>query len=175
MKIHNPGRIAHSGATPADRFSWGGGGGQATFRGILGYLRARKKDFRIRREHTQGRFRDHPPPLSRGLWVPLGPGASYLTYQICIHCIHSSTWGHKPNTPLNTVDTYICPCSICTSVHTYMHTQRKGSNILKAVDEYTFIFIYWGRWVAKLVARLLVTTALWIRIQTSLRNTKWRQ
>ena len=30
-----------------------------------------------------------------------------------------------------------------------------------------------GRWVAKLVARLLATAALWVRIQTSLRNTKW--
>jgi hypothetical protein len=30
-----------------------------------------------------------------------------------------------------------------------------------------------GRWVAKLmVARLLATTALWVRIQTSLKNTK---
>ncbi len=30
-----------------------------------------------------------------------------------------------------------------------------------------------GRWVAKLVARLLATAALWVRIQTSLKNTKW--
>ncbi len=30
-----------------------------------------------------------------------------------------------------------------------------------------------GRWVAKLVARLLATAALWVRIQTPLRNTKW--
>jgi len=30
-----------------------------------------------------------------------------------------------------------------------------------------------GRWVAKLVARLLATAALWVRIQTSLMNTKW--
>jgi hypothetical protein len=29
-----------------------------------------------------------------------------------------------------------------------------------------------GRWVAKLVARLLAKAALWIRIQTSLKNTK---
>ncbi len=29
-----------------------------------------------------------------------------------------------------------------------------------------------GRWVAKL-ARLLDTAALWVRIQTSLKNTKW--
>ncbi len=27
-------------------------------------------------------------------------------------------------------------------------------------------------WVAKLVARLLATAALWVRIQTSLKNTK---
>jgi hypothetical protein len=35
-----------------------------------------------------------------------------------------------------------------------------------------------GSWVArelvaKLVARLLATTALWVRIQTSFKNTKW--
>jgi hypothetical protein len=30
-----------------------------------------------------------------------------------------------------------------------------------------------GRWVAKLVAHLLATAALWVRIQTSLKNTKW--
>jgi hypothetical protein len=29
------------------------------------------------------------------------------------------------------------------------------------------------RWVAKLVPRLLATAALWVRIQTSLKNTKW--
>jgi hypothetical protein len=29
-----------------------------------------------------------------------------------------------------------------------------------------------GRWVAKLVARLLATAAYWVRIQTSLKNTK---
>jgi hypothetical protein len=29
------------------------------------------------------------------------------------------------------------------------------------------------RWVAKLVARLLATAALWVRIQTSLKNTNW--
>ncbi len=30
-----------------------------------------------------------------------------------------------------------------------------------------------GRWVAKLVAYLLATAALWVRIQTSLKNTNW--
>jgi hypothetical protein len=30
-----------------------------------------------------------------------------------------------------------------------------------------------GRLVAKLVAPLLATAALWVRIQTSLKNTKW--
>jgi hypothetical protein len=30
-----------------------------------------------------------------------------------------------------------------------------------------------GRWIAKLVTRLLATAALCIRIQTSLKNTKW--
>ncbi len=30
-----------------------------------------------------------------------------------------------------------------------------------------------GRWVTKLIARLLDTAALWVRIQTSLKNTKW--
>jgi hypothetical protein len=30
-----------------------------------------------------------------------------------------------------------------------------------------------GRWVAKLVARLLATAALWVRIQTSLKSTKF--
>jgi hypothetical protein len=30
-----------------------------------------------------------------------------------------------------------------------------------------------GRWVAKMVARLLATAALWVRMQTSLKNTKW--
>jgi len=30
-----------------------------------------------------------------------------------------------------------------------------------------------ARWVAKLVARLLATAALWVRIQASLKNTKW--
>jgi hypothetical protein len=29
------------------------------------------------------------------------------------------------------------------------------------------------RWVAKLEARLLSTAALWVRFQTSLKNTKW--
>ncbi len=29
-----------------------------------------------------------------------------------------------------------------------------------------------GRWVAKLVARLLATAALWVRIEPSLKNTK---
>jgi hypothetical protein len=29
-----------------------------------------------------------------------------------------------------------------------------------------------GRWVAKFVAHLLATAALWVRIQTSLSNTK---
>ncbi len=29
-----------------------------------------------------------------------------------------------------------------------------------------------GRWVAKLVARLLAKAALWVQIQTSLKNTK---
>jgi hypothetical protein len=32
--------------------------------------------------------------------------------------------------------------------------------------------ILW-RWLAKLVARLLATAALGVRIQTSLKNTKW--
>jgi hypothetical protein len=30
-----------------------------------------------------------------------------------------------------------------------------------------------GRWVAKLIAHLLATAALWVRIQTSPKNTKW--
>jgi hypothetical protein len=30
-----------------------------------------------------------------------------------------------------------------------------------------------GRWMAKLVARLLATAALWVPIQISLKNTKW--
>jgi hypothetical protein len=30
-----------------------------------------------------------------------------------------------------------------------------------------------GRWVAELVARLLSMAALWVRIKTSLKNTKW--
>jgi hypothetical protein len=30
-----------------------------------------------------------------------------------------------------------------------------------------------GRWVAKLVARLLAMADLWVRIQTSFKNTKW--
>ncbi len=30
-----------------------------------------------------------------------------------------------------------------------------------------------GRRVAKLAVRLLATAALWVRIQTSLKNTKW--
>jgi hypothetical protein len=30
-----------------------------------------------------------------------------------------------------------------------------------------------GRWMATLVARLLATAALWVLIQTSLKNTKW--
>jgi hypothetical protein len=34
------------------------------------------------------------------------------------------------------------------------------------------ILIYIGRRVAKLAARLLATTALWVRIQTYLKNTK---
>jgi hypothetical protein len=32
---------------------------------------------------------------------------------------------------------------------------------------------YLERWVAKLVARLLATAALWARVKTSLINTKW--
>jgi hypothetical protein len=31
-----------------------------------------------------------------------------------------------------------------------------------------------GRWVAKLIARLLAKAALWVRIQTSLENAKWK-
>ncbi len=34
-------------------------------------------------------------------------------------------------------------------------------------------FILLGRWVAKLVARLLAKAANWVRIQTSLKNKKW--
>jgi hypothetical protein len=30
-----------------------------------------------------------------------------------------------------------------------------------------------GRWVAKLVACLLATVSLWVRIQTSIKITKW--
>ncbi len=30
-----------------------------------------------------------------------------------------------------------------------------------------------GRWVAKLVERLYAAAALWVRIQTSLKNTEW--
>jgi hypothetical protein len=30
-----------------------------------------------------------------------------------------------------------------------------------------------GRWVAKLEAHLLATAALWVQIQTSLKNRKW--
>ncbi len=30
-----------------------------------------------------------------------------------------------------------------------------------------------GKWVAKLVARLLAMAALWVRMQTSFKNTKW--
>jgi hypothetical protein len=30
-----------------------------------------------------------------------------------------------------------------------------------------------GRWVAKLVARLLASAAFWVRIKTSLKNTIW--
>ncbi len=30
-----------------------------------------------------------------------------------------------------------------------------------------------GRWMAKFVAQLLAAAALWVRIQTSLKNTKW--
>jgi hypothetical protein len=30
-----------------------------------------------------------------------------------------------------------------------------------------------GRWLDKLEAHLLATAALWVRIQTSLKNTKW--
>jgi hypothetical protein len=30
-----------------------------------------------------------------------------------------------------------------------------------------------GRWLDKLVARPLATAALWVRIQTYLKNTKW--
>jgi hypothetical protein len=45
-------------------------------------------------------------------------------------------------------------------------------------DNYSGLVVYsWGniagRWVAKLVARLLTTAVLWVRIQTSLKNTKW--
>jgi hypothetical protein len=29
------------------------------------------------------------------------------------------------------------------------------------------------RWVARLVARLLATASLWVRLQTSLKNTEW--
>ncbi len=30
-----------------------------------------------------------------------------------------------------------------------------------------------GRWVAKLVEHLLATAALWVQLQTSVKNTKW--
>jgi hypothetical protein len=36
------------------------------------------------------------------------------------------------------------------------------------------VFQVLGRWEAKLVARLLATAALWVRFQTSLKNTKGR-
>ncbi len=45
-----------------------------------------------------------------------------------------------------------------------------GSGLLDTV--FTATAKSW-RWVAKLIARLLATAALWIRIQTSLKNTKW--
>ncbi len=45
-----------------------------------------------------------------------------------------------------------------------------------AVRDYEFgyriRYLIW-RWVAKLLARLLGMAALWVRIQTSLKNTKW--
>jgi hypothetical protein len=31
-----------------------------------------------------------------------------------------------------------------------------------------------GRWVAELAARLLATAALWVRIKTSVKNTKYK-
>jgi hypothetical protein len=35
-----------------------------------------------------------------------------------------------------------------------------------------YIWVALGRWVAKLIARLLATAALWVQIQTSLKNAK---
>jgi hypothetical protein len=36
-----------------------------------------------------------------------------------------------------------------------------------------FFYLFLGGWVAKSVARQLATVALWVRIQTSLKNHKW--
>jgi hypothetical protein len=48
-------------------------------------------------------------------------------------------------------------------------------DFLKAAKERNANHCFLGRWVAKLVpiVRLPATAALWVRIQTSLKNTKW--
>jgi hypothetical protein len=44
--------------------------------------------------------------------------------------------------------------------------------VIKGPTWQEVISIGLGRWVAKLVVRLLATAALWVRIQTSLKNTE---
>jgi hypothetical protein len=44
---------------------------------------------------------------------------------------------------------------------------------LRVGKKFSTVPISLGRWVAKLVARLLAAAALWVRIQTKLENTKW--
>ncbi len=57
-------------------------------------------------------------------------------------------------------------------------TQKRESK--KGTGHVVFIFpfyqgwqVYVEGWVAKSVARQLATAALWVRIQTSLKNHKW--
>jgi hypothetical protein len=57
-----------------------------------------------------------------------------------------------------------------------IHTKKIGRGVKeKSSSEPEFLnFQGEGRWVAKLVARLLATAALWILIKTSLKNIKMR-
>ncbi len=53
------------------------------------------------------------------------------------------------------------------------HKWTKSRFILVSEIIWLTTFERLGRCVAKFVARLLATAALWVRIQTLLKNTKW--
>jgi hypothetical protein len=66
---------------------------------------------------------------------------------------------------------------LAAQVQAVQHLQGGGARVKplpKQNDDWDQVHItsLLGRWVAKLVARLLATAALWVRIQKSIKNTK---